>query len=137
MTQLLLMCQSFPDDSDGKESGCDPGDPGLIRGLGRSPGEGNGYPLLYSCLDKGPWWATVHGVAKSQTGQSSYQISLHSTETQAEPSIWLCICKVLSTHEVVTVVSFYVSMGFSLQIKFLCCVNKIKQLSMEKYSLLA
>ena len=43
---------------------------GLILGLGRSPGEGNGNPLQYSCLgnplDKGAWWATVHGVATSQ-----------------------------------------------------------------------
>ena len=48
-----------------------PGDPGSKSGLGRSPGEGNGYPLQYSCLensmDRGAWWATVHGVAKSQT----------------------------------------------------------------------
>ena len=47
------------------------GDPGLIPGSGRSPGEGNGNPLQYSCLenpmDGGAWWATVHGVAKSQT----------------------------------------------------------------------
>ena len=46
-------------------------DVGLIPGLGRSPGEGNGNPLQYSCLenpmDGGAWWATVHGVAKSQT----------------------------------------------------------------------
>ena len=46
------------------------GDAGLIRGLGRSPGEGNGNPLQYSCLgnprDRGAWWATVHGVTKSQ-----------------------------------------------------------------------
>ena len=44
------------------------GDMGLIPGLGRSPGEGNGYPLQYSCLgnpmERGTWWATVHGVAK-------------------------------------------------------------------------
>ena len=43
----------------------------LIPGLGRSPGEGNGSPLQYSCLespmDRGSWWATVHGVTKSQT----------------------------------------------------------------------
>ena len=47
------------------------GDLGLIPGSGRSPGEGNGNPLLYSCLenpmDGGTWWATVHGVAKSWT----------------------------------------------------------------------
>ena len=46
-------------------------DTGLIPGLGRSPGEGNGNPLQYSCLensiDRGTWWAAVHGVAKSQT----------------------------------------------------------------------
>ena len=46
------------------------GDAGLIPGLGRSPGEGNGNPLQYSCLgnprDRGAWWATVHGVTKSR-----------------------------------------------------------------------
>ena len=50
-------------------------DSGLIPGLGRSPGEGNGNPLQYSCLenskDREDWWATVHGVAKSQTRPSS------------------------------------------------------------------
>ena len=40
----------FPGDSDGKESTCNAGDPGLIPGLGRVPGDGNGYPLQYSCL---------------------------------------------------------------------------------------
>ena len=53
----------------GKESTCDAGDLGSIPGLGRSPGEGNGYPLQYSCLDnpidRGAWWATIHGVMKS------------------------------------------------------------------------
>ena len=48
--------------SEGKESACNAGDLGLIPGLGRSPGEGNGYPLQYSCLenfkDRGAWWAT-------------------------------------------------------------------------------
>ena len=51
----------FPSDSDGKESACDAGDPGLIPGSGRSPGEGNGNPLQYSCLEnstnRGAWWA--------------------------------------------------------------------------------
>ena len=54
-----------------KKSACNTGDQGLIPKLGRSPGEGNDYPLQYSCLensmDRGAWWATVHGVAKSQT----------------------------------------------------------------------
>ena len=59
----------FPGGSDGKEFTYDAGDLGLIPGLGRSPGEGNGNPLQYSCLenplDRGSWRAKVHGVAKS------------------------------------------------------------------------
>ena len=59
----------FPDGSDGKESACNAGDPGSVPEWGRYPGEGNGNPLQYSCLensmDRGTWWATVHGVAKS------------------------------------------------------------------------
>ena len=61
----------FPGGSDGKESACSAGEPGSIPGLGRSSGEGNGNSLQYSCLensmDREAWWATVHGVAKSQT----------------------------------------------------------------------
>ena len=55
--------------SDGKESACSTGDSGLIPGSGRSPAEGKGNPLQYSCLenpmDRGAWWATVHEVAES------------------------------------------------------------------------
>ena len=61
----------FPDDPDGKEFACNTGYPGLIPGLGRSPRDGNGNPLQYSCLenpmDRGAWQATVHGVTKSWT----------------------------------------------------------------------
>ena len=61
----------FPGGSDGKASAYNAGDPGLIPGSGRTPGEGNGNPLQYSCLenlmDRGPWQATVPGVAKSRT----------------------------------------------------------------------
>ena len=61
----------FPAGSDSKEYACNAGDLGSIPGLGRSPGEGSGYPLQYSGLensmDGGVWQATVHGVAKSQT----------------------------------------------------------------------
>ena len=59
----------FPGGLDGKESGCNAGDPGLIPGSERPPEEGNGNPLQYSCLensmDRGAWQATVHGIAKS------------------------------------------------------------------------
>ena len=58
----------FPGGSDGKESACNARDLASIPGLGRSPGEGNGYPLQYSCLDnrkdRGTWWITVHEVTK-------------------------------------------------------------------------
>ena len=51
-----------------KESACNAGDPGSISGSGRFPGEENGDPLLYSCMensmDRGAWWATVHGAAE-------------------------------------------------------------------------
>ena len=61
----------FPGVSDSKESACSEVDPGLIPRSGRSPGEGNGNPLQYSCLDnpldRGAWRAIVHGVAKSWT----------------------------------------------------------------------
>ena len=61
---------AFPLASDGQESACTAADPGSIPGSGRSPGEVNSYPLWYSCLenpmDRGAWWATVPGVAKTQ-----------------------------------------------------------------------
>ena len=63
--------KGFPGASNSKESACKVGDPGLIPGYGRSPGEGNGNPLQYSFLensmDRGAWQATVHRVAKSWT----------------------------------------------------------------------
>ena len=68
--QLLppLSLSEFPGGSDNKASVYNAGDPGSSPGLGRSPGEGNGKPLKYSCLgnrmDRGAWQATVHGVTK-------------------------------------------------------------------------
>ena len=74
------MFYGFPGGSDGKESASNAGNPSWIPGLGRSPGKGNGNPLQYSCLenpmDRGAWWATVHGVTESQT-QLSTNTSLH------------------------------------------------------------
>ena len=62
--------------SEVKASAWNAGDPSSIPGSGRSPGEGNGNPLQYSCLenpmDGGAWWAAVHGVEKSWTGLSDF-----------------------------------------------------------------
>ena len=75
-TRILYFWKGFPGGSDGKASARNAGDLGSIPGLGRSSGEGNGNPLQYSCLensmDGGAWWATVHGVAKSQTWLSHF-----------------------------------------------------------------
>ena len=70
--------------SEGKESACDAGDPGSILGLGRSPGEGIGYPLQYSCLEsptnKGAWQAIVRGT-KSQTRLKQFSMNTHLNYT--------------------------------------------------------
>ena len=62
----LLGHMGFPNSSVGKESACNAGDPDSIPGLGRSPGEGKGYPLQYSGLENS-MDCKVHGVSKSQT----------------------------------------------------------------------
>ena len=77
----LLKC--FPGGSDGKASVCNAGDPGLIPGLGTSPGEGNSSPLQYSCLenlmDRGAWWATVHWVTESDMTERLHSLCLLDT----------------------------------------------------------
>ena len=69
--KYIYFMYDFPGGSDSKASACNAGELGSVPGWGRSPGEGNGDPLQYSCLenpmDRGAWWATVHGVAKSRT----------------------------------------------------------------------
>ena len=75
-----LLCSS-----NSKESSWSTGDPGLIPGLGRSSGEGNGSPLQYSCLenlmDRGAWRATVHGITKSRTRLSDWAEIEHTWMT--------------------------------------------------------
>ena len=71
VSSVLSPSMGFPCGSEVKASARNAGDLGSIPGPGRSPGEGNGNPLQDSCLenpmDRGAWWATVHGVAKSRT----------------------------------------------------------------------
>ena len=80
LQKIWTQLKDFPGGSDGKASAYSAGDLGLIPGSGRSPGEGNGNPLQYSCLenpmDGGAWLATVHGVAKSQTRLNDFTHSL-------------------------------------------------------------
>ena len=75
-TSVMVLYGRFPSGSVVENPTNDAEDVGLIPGLGRSPGEGNGKPLLYSCLeipmDRGAWRATVHGVTKSQTRLSTW-----------------------------------------------------------------
>ena len=71
----------FPYGSAGKESTCNAGDMGSIPGLGRSPGEGKGYPLQYSGLGNSMDWI-VHGVAKSRTRLSDFHVT----------SLCVCVC---------------------------------------------
>ena len=72
--------RDFPGGSDGKESAYNVGDPGWLSGSGRSPGEGNGNLLQYSCLgnamDRGVWYATAHGVPKNWIGLFNYHFHI-------------------------------------------------------------
>ena len=81
--QGIVLNRGHPDSLAGKEPFCnagDPGDTGSVPGSGRSPGEGNGYPLQYSCLEnlrnRGAWQTTIHEVAKSQIQLSICHISV-------------------------------------------------------------
>ena len=76
----------FPGESDGKESACNAGDLGSIPGLGRSPGEGKGYPLQYSGLENSND-CIVHGVTKTQTQLK--RLLFHFT--MAAMTIVLCV----------------------------------------------
>ena len=77
--EIFYAYKGFPSGSDGIESACNAGDLDLIPGLVRSPGEKNGYPLQYSCLensmDRGAWRATVHG---SQRVRQQLTLSLYA-----------------------------------------------------------
>ena len=76
---VLIAFPCFPRGLEGKASACNAGDPGSIPESGRSPGEGSGNPLQYSCLenptDGGAWETAVHGVAKSRTRLSDFTLT--------------------------------------------------------------
>ena len=76
------MGRGFPGGSHDNESICSAGDLGLIPGSGRSPEEGNGNPLQYSCLrnpmDRGAWQSTAYGVTKGQTQLTHFTVSSYT-----------------------------------------------------------
>ena len=74
MCVYACVCIGFPGDLAGKESACNAGDLGSIPGLGRSPGEGKGYPLQYSALENSVD-CMVHRVAKSWTRLSDFHLT--------------------------------------------------------------
>ena len=80
--EIVWHSLGFPGGSAGKESTCNVGDPGLIPGLGRSPGEGNGNPLQCSCLenpmDRGTWQVITQGVTKSWLRLSNLHTHTHT-----------------------------------------------------------
>ena len=94
-----------------KESAYNVGDLGLIPGLGRFPGEGNGYPLQYSGLensmDKGAWQATVHQVTKSRTRLSFFHF------TSLRVCVCVCVYVYISLDKwIYTYISVYIYISF-------------------------
>ena len=89
---IILLCWGFPGGSDGKESACNEGDPGSIPGSRRSPGERNGYPLQYSCLENSmdirTWQATAHRVAESDTTERLKHPSKKGYEFSHMDGLW-------------------------------------------------
>ena len=90
-----------------KESTCHPGDQGLIAGWGRSPREGNGYPLQYYCLEnpmhRGAWQATVHEVAKSWTG---LWLTLTNAQPRASGTLTQCFHRCFIKQSVLLLTTF-------------------------------
>ena len=86
----VIVSMGCPGGLDGKGSDCSAGDPGSIPGSGRSPGEGNGYPLQYSCLeksmDRGAWWQATVRESQSRTRRSDwlFQGHCHDSEMMAD-----------------------------------------------------
>ena len=113
----------FPGGSDGKNPFA-MWDLGWIPGLGRSPGGGNGNPLQYSCLenpmDRGVWWATVHGIAKNQTWWVTKHTHTHRflcIDYDANSSFKICVY--LNINNKTHSIYFYMSIKFLIYLHIL------------------
>ena len=130
----LLQVQGFLGGSVGEEFTCnvgDKGDVGSIPGLGRSPGEGHGNSLQYSCLensmDRGAWWATVYRVTKSQTWLKQLSTCAHNVSylfypqqfVPLNPSLSTLIATICSLYLCICFCSIY-SFVFMFQIPHIC-----------------
>ena len=95
--QATIRSKDFPGGSDGKASAYNERHPGSIPGCGRFPGEGNGNPLQCSCLenpmDRGAWWAAVHGVTKSWTQLSNFTFTFHNKIKVKKNDLSICLCE--------------------------------------------
>ena len=123
----LITNRGFRGGSDGKESACNAGDPGLITGLGISPREGKGYPFQYSDLensvDRGTWLATVHGVARSPTQLRDKHFHFHNKQDIKEP---------IPTHlwnPIIYLILSFVFLNYPYQIYLMKSLNKLSSIS--------
>ena len=125
--KVLLILKGFPDSSVGKESICNAGDPGLIPGLTRSPGEEKGYPLQYSglenCTD-----CTGHGIAKSRAQLSNF----HFTFSFRCRITSVCVCELMKQRLYWPVIIRKVDQALCYPVSFIrdiyCEFNKCKVL---------
>ena len=105
----------FPGDSDNKESSCNVRDLSLISGWGRSPGEGNVCPLKDSCLensmDRGTWWATVHGVHKDSA--MIERLTLQQQSHNCFCTHFFCCVYITSPWLIYFITEFFISKSLS------------------------
>ena len=129
----IASLMAFHGGSDSKESACNVGNQGLIPRLGRFPGERNGNPHQYSCLensmDIGAWWATVHGVVKSRTQLSNFTFFLLSFKDKCVCFLYLLFLKKEGAYTVLTLsiplIIFQRSHHF-YGFTELCCKDELK-----------
>ena len=117
---LVYWCLGFPGGSEGKESACSAGDPGSVPESGKSPGEENGNPLQYSCLeismDRGAGPITVHGVSKSQTRLSHWHTHPGVCVFEVTSVDCVCVVEILSNEMLLHIPSQFLDQWYNVGI---------------------